>query len=292
MGRKSKNAGGGAAAAATAEDEPGVTAAMAAPAAAPAMPTLPGMAGMQNPFLSMMMGAMQGAGAAGPGAVATVTQTSSATGPSQSGAVAQLRPMGLGSSEIDPDVQELCDHYNIEDRIAHKLTAAMAKRQDTFEQDIAKLWEVLEEARSPPGLLMVKIQEMEAGQFVGKAGRDKEIEQLAKKYRLDEQAKSKLADLMVARKSSRKEDLASIERHLETAARPSAMVMMLIGKLRSGQPLPEPPKQASAGSFLDRQQRERERDRDQRDRDRDRERDRDRDRERDRRRSRSRSRRR
>ena len=40
--------------------------------------------------------------------------------------------------------------------------------QETKAQDIEKLYEVLEKARSPTGLLTVQIGKMECGQFVGK----------------------------------------------------------------------------------------------------------------------------
>merc|ERR1719379_3318576 len=63
------------------------------------------------------------------------------------------------SPRIDPDVQELCDHFDIHDeKVAIRLSDCMANRQDTFNADMQKLWEVLECARSPSGLLMVKIR--------------------------------------------------------------------------------------------------------------------------------------
>merc|ERR1740123_831363 len=104
---------------------------------------------------------------------------------------------------IDPGVQELGDYYNIEDRWIKRLNETMKKRQDTKEQDLAKLYEVLERARSPTGLLTVKIGEMECGQFVGKIKHDKDVERLAKKFKLDEHVKSRLTELTVRRKTTR-----------------------------------------------------------------------------------------
>eukprot|EP00404_Azadinium_spinosum_P013303 CAMPEP_0180515038 /NCGR_PEP_ID=MMETSP1036_2-20121128/53088_1 /TAXON_ID=632150 /ORGANISM="Azadinium spinosum, Strain 3D9" /LENGTH=53 /DNA_ID=CAMNT_0022526577 /DNA_START=11 /DNA_END=168 /DNA_ORIENTATION=+ len=52
---------------------------------------------------------------------------------------------------VDPDVQELCDHFHIEDRHVQRLNDIMKKRQETFEADLLKLWEKLEDAREPSG---------------------------------------------------------------------------------------------------------------------------------------------
>merc|ERR1719267_18381 len=74
----------------------------------------------------------------------------------------------MEDDKIDADVQELGDYFNIEDRWVKRLNETMKKRQDTKAADIEKLYETLERARSPTGLLTVKIGEMESGRFVGK----------------------------------------------------------------------------------------------------------------------------
>merc|ERR1719262_1135272 len=113
---------------------------------------------------------------------------------------------------IDPDVQELGDYFNIEDRWIKRLNETMKKRQDTKEQDIAKLYEVLERARSPTGLLTVKIGEMECGQFVGKIKPDKDVERLARKFKLDDDARSKLREIVEKRAIDKTEVLACIKK--------------------------------------------------------------------------------
>lgn len=202
---------------------------------------------------------------------------------------------------IDPDVQELCDHFHIEDRHLQRLNEIMKNRQDTFEGDMLKLWEKLEDAREPAGLLVVKMREMEEGTFVGKQKADKGLLALSKKYGLDNTAESRLADILARFDEDKKKEMyEELERHFEVSNRPSAMAMMLLRKLSEGQPLGRPGP-AAPGSYLDRKMRERQegkgdRDRDRvSDRDRDRDRhhrsshgDRDKDRDRDRRKSRSR----
>merc|ERR1740129_795094 len=132
---------------------------------------------------------------------------------------------------MDPDVQELGDYYNIEDRWIKRLNETMRKRQDTKEQDLAKLYEVLERARSPTGLLTVKIGEMESGQFVGKIKPDKDVERLARKFKLDEYVKSRLTELVVRRKNTKEDDLDRLEQHLRYSKHPNAMTTLLAGKL-------------------------------------------------------------
>merc|ERR1719282_498135 len=97
-------------------------------------------------------------------------------------------PMSMpGVGMIDPDVQELCDYFHIEERHARRLSDLMKKRQSTFVEDIERLYDVLERANSPAGLLVVKMREMEEGKFLGKMKADKELQAMAKKYGLDEQ---------------------------------------------------------------------------------------------------------
>merc|ERR1740129_2146912 len=132
---------------------------------------------------------------------------------------------------MDPDVQELGDYYNIEDRWIKRLNETMRKRQDTKEQDLAKLYEVLERARSPTGLLTVKIGEMESGQFVGKIKPDKDVERLARKFKLDEYVKSRLTELAVRLKDRKDQHLDRLEQHLRYSKHPNAMTTLLAGKL-------------------------------------------------------------
>merc|ERR1719265_2433457 len=104
---------------------------------------------------------------------------------------------------MDPDVQELGDYFNIEDRWVKRLNETMKKRKATKEADLAKLYEVLENARSPTGLLTVKIGEMECGQFVGKIKPDGHVERLSRKFKFDDHVKSRLVELRVRRKDTK-----------------------------------------------------------------------------------------
>lgn len=59
-----------------------------------------------------------------------------------------------------------------------------------------KIWELCEQARSPEGMLVSKIKEMEDGIFVGKTVPDEALNNLSKKFKLDKPAESKLSDVL------------------------------------------------------------------------------------------------
>merc|ERR1740121_3337840 len=151
------------------------------------------------------------------------------------GASAADTSKNAAADVIDPEVKELGDYFNIEDRWVKRLNETMRKRQDTKAQDLAKLYEVLERARSPTGLLTVKIGEMECGQFVGKVKPDKDVERLARKFKLDDHVTSRLIELVVRRRATKEKDLERFEQHLRYCKRPSAMATLLAGKLLEGE---------------------------------------------------------
>jgi len=146
---------------------------------------------------------------------------------------------------LDPDVAELCEHFEVEGRVMLRLNQVMRERQDTFGPDIEKLWEELRMARNPAGLLMAKIRQMQDGSFVGKRPTPKEVKRVIEKFRLDEDARTKLADFICKRPERLKEDLFEIERRLEGSGRPSAVVMTLLVKMHRGEKLPELQRSAS-----------------------------------------------
>merc|ERR1719259_583685 len=95
---------------------------------------------------------------------------------------------------------------------------------------------------------MVKIREMQAGTFVGKPKPDREIQEMSKKYRLDDSAAQRLAEVM-AKRDNRKEDLEKLDKHLRVSNKPSALVMMMLGKLRKGEDIGEPEFKPAPGSY-------------------------------------------
>jgi len=156
---------------------------------------------------------------------------------------------------ILPEVQELCDYFNIEERWIKRLNETMRKRRDTLTEDIEKLYETLETARSPTGLLTVKIGEMESGRFIGKVKPDKDVERIARKFKLDDHVASRLTELTFRRKKDGEaergaKDLTIIEQHLRHCKRPNALATLLAGKLLEGE-IDELPDLTEAESIME-----------------------------------------
>eukprot|EP00425_Heterocapsa_triquetra_P007543 CAMPEP_0195165908 /NCGR_PEP_ID=MMETSP0448-20130528/189397_1 /TAXON_ID=66468 /ORGANISM="Heterocapsa triquestra, Strain CCMP 448" /LENGTH=308 /DNA_ID=CAMNT_0040204701 /DNA_START=22 /DNA_END=945 /DNA_ORIENTATION=+ len=187
----------------------------------------PMMAMAQTAMMANVMSKMQ-AGQAG--------QAEQAGGASSSGKSSKQQEEK--EDGIDEDIQKLGDHFNVEERWIVRLNELMKKRRDTKDQDLSKLYEVLENARSPTGLLVAKIGEMECGQFVGKVKPDKYTERLARNFGLDKRVVSRLVELRVRRsktKETKEEDFKRLEQHLKHSKRPSATATLLIGKLLDGE---------------------------------------------------------
>eukprot|EP00927_Polykrikos_kofoidii_P047370 TRINITY_DN41488_c0_g1_i1.p1 TRINITY_DN41488_c0_g1~~TRINITY_DN41488_c0_g1_i1.p1 ORF type:complete len:1205 (+),score=272.45 TRINITY_DN41488_c0_g1_i1:69-3683(+) len=66
------------------------------------------------------------------------------------------------------EISKLCDRFSLDDRLQSRLSQAMSSRARTFKDDMRSLDEILGSARNPPGLLSVKIRELEDGTFAPK----------------------------------------------------------------------------------------------------------------------------
>merc|ERR1712187_114028 len=127
------------------------------------------------------------------------------------------------------------------------------------------------------GLFVVKMREMVDGTFVGMIRPCADLLALSKKFKLDSAAETKIADILGRYDPDRKRDyIKELEKHLEVAARPSAICMLMLKKISDGQSLGKVGA-PQAGSWAAKNQQDGRRDRERRSRSRDR-RDRDRDR--------------
>merc|ERR1719414_403348 len=71
---------------------------------------------------------------------------------------------------------------------------------------------------------------------------------MGKKYRLDDSATQRLTEVM-AKRENRAEDMKKLEAHLRVSNKPSALVMMMLGKFRRGEDIGEPEFKAAPGSY-------------------------------------------
>lgn len=195
---------------------------------------------------------------------------------------------------MDPDVQDLCDQFHIEERHAKKLNEQMQLRVETFEADMLRLWTDLERAHNPNGLLVVQMRQMGDGTFVGKNKPDPEFTEIVNRFKLDAQAEEKLLDTISRHQyDKRKEYYGDLNLHLSASNKASATAMMLLRKVGEGEPLGPAPRGKGGGKDQGKDQgkgdsnrdsnRDGDRDRDRRGDNRDGDRDRDRGSDRDRR---------
>ncbi|CAE7787969.1 unnamed protein product, partial [Symbiodinium sp. CCMP2456] len=61
------------------------------------------------------------------------------------------------------EIMSLVQKFGLDERIRVRLVDALTRRAATFWEDIQSLREALSTARNPPGLLSVKLTEMEQG---------------------------------------------------------------------------------------------------------------------------------
>lgn len=148
---------------------------------------------------------------------------------------------------LEPDVLDLQKDFKLDDRITRDLNTQLKKRKQVGE-DVGELYEILEGARNPAGMLRIKIREMETGTYRGTATPDKDIEELAKKFKLDAQASAKLSEVLKTRED-RKQDLKQLNKHLELSNKPSSLVMLMLKDLRNGKTVQDPEYPAAVGSY-------------------------------------------
>lgn len=216
------------------------------------MPTMPpGLQGARlgAPGMGMVMGMPTMPGMPGvPGAPPVPG------GSIDSEAVAQLRFQQVAAqyemakhAGIAPEIAELAEYHGLDERATRALDEEMKKRKESFDADMQALWVGLEGARNPSGLLMMKLKDMRMGQFKGMSALDRNVQEFAKRYRLDAQAAVKLGEVLDKRDDP-DGDMKKIGKHLERSNKPSSLMMMLLRDLRDGKPVKDPEYAAAIGS--------------------------------------------
>ncbi|CAK9090372.1 unnamed protein product [Durusdinium trenchii] len=140
-----------------------------------------------------------------------------------------------GQKTIDRDLRRLASFFGIDEVTLERLDELMEKHSpEQRRRDLAKLYEILETARSPSRLLMAKTEEMEDGQFVTNFKRDEHIDRLCEQYRLNDAARCRLVELRVRRPQSQEEDHRRLEEHLQMCEDTSFTAESLIKKVTQG----------------------------------------------------------
>lgn len=176
--------------------------------------------------------------------------------------VAPLRPPNLiqqqameyeqtkaASTVLEPEVVELVHYFKIGDRHARMLNEQLKRRNNTYEEDIAALYEILKGAKNPADLLMVSIRWMEQGVFRGCLTPNPKVEKISKKYKLDAPSACKLAEALESRNDA-DEALDKICEHLAASNKPSSLVMIMLKDIKSGAEIQACTKQPAIGSYI------------------------------------------
>jgi len=69
---------------------------------------------------------------------------------------------------MNNEVREFAKKFNIDDALKKRLVNALSKRFNTFKEDLSTLRDLLRSARHPPGMLSLKLREMESGTFISR----------------------------------------------------------------------------------------------------------------------------
>mmetsp|Transcript_93177 Transcript_93177/g.199884 ORF Transcript_93177/g.199884 Transcript_93177/m.199884 type:complete len:261 (-) Transcript_93177:99-881(-) len=226
-----------------------------------AMAMRSGMNPMMMGMNPMMMAAMQGGmgNMAGSGDATVASQSLSAT----------------PEEPIDSRVRDLCRSYNIDDKTCRKLNKALNTREE-FDSDMQALWMVMEKGvsanKKPMDIILVKIREIEKGEFAGKDLLDPDIKGFCDKYDLDDRVLNRLIKTMKMRGHKKTQDIKDLDARLGSAKAPAGLLVRLLEGLEESGKMPSPPRWlggsggAGRGARLaaDARDRERERDRDRR----------------------------
>jgi len=140
------------------------------------------------------------------------------------------------SNQMEPDVVEFAAHFDLSDRHARSLNEAMKERNNTYDEDLAALYEILGKCNNSAqraDLLNMNVRWMKEGIFHGEFGPNAEVAKAAKKYKLDPPSACKLADALSGRKDP-DDDMQRINLHLERSNKPSSLVMMMLKDLKAG----------------------------------------------------------
>jgi len=160
------------------------------------------------------------------------------------------------STQIEPDVTELCHHFQLHPMQASQLNAQLKGRNATYDDDLAALYKILASAGTPgqmTGLLSLALRWMQEGTFNGIRTPNPGVGKCVDLYNLDPSAAFRLAEAMESREDA-DEDLRKVITHLERSNKPSAMVMKMLKDMKSGNAIDECTMNPAVGSYLHREE--------------------------------------
>merc|ERR550514_2260490 len=147
----------------------------------------------------------------------------------------------------DPDVKEFLNYFDIDQRTRMRMCLNLARRPDTFESDMIKLWEVMGESKYEYNTRLIGcLREMEDGNFKTKAPKpDRELKEFIKKHDLDKIASSRINDalyhrLMKIKDPEKRENdkirvLRNLDYEIQGARSASQLIMKYLRVIENGE---------------------------------------------------------
>ncbi|CAE7813902.1 PDF1B [Symbiodinium sp. KB8] len=157
----------------------------------------------------------------------------------------------IGKVKPDKDVERLARKFRLDDPVASRLTELTHRRKkeneiDRMHKDLNTIEQHLKyckRANAMATLLVGKLLEGEVEELPDLSDAEKVME----KYRLDDDAKSKLREIIEKRAEDKDEVLVKIKKHLDNCANPSSMICKIARPLIDNENLPDPPDRPQKG---------------------------------------------
>merc|ERR1719356_133758 len=146
----------------------------------------------------------------------------------------------VGKIKPDKDVERLARKFKLDDHVTSRLTELVVRRRATKDEDLDRLEQHLRYCKRPSAMATLLAGKLLEGE-VDELPDLEEAEGLMTEYKLDEDARSKLREIVEKRASDKSEVLACIKKHLDTSSFPSSMLCKIARPLIDGEKLPDPP---------------------------------------------------
>lgn len=157
---------------------------------------------------------------------------------------------------IEPEVKDFQEKYGLQDRHAALLNEQLKTRNNTFEDDMWSLDEIMSKCGNTAqrcDLLNMNVRWMAEGTFCGMFSPNPAVIKAAKKFKLDPPAACKLGFALESREEPEM-DIERISKHLERSNKPSSLVMMFLKTLKAGGTIEDHYKPVAIGSWLHKQE--------------------------------------
>merc|ERR1719188_330605 len=159
---------------------------------------------------------------------------------------------------IDSRVRKLCREYSIDERTTQKLNSALLTRED-FDLDMQALWMVMEKGvsrhKKPIDVILVKIREIQNGDFAGKEMLDPDFKAFYDKYDLDDRVLNRLISTLKKRGHKKAQDLKDIDNRLSSDSSvkaPAGLLVRLLEGLEEHGRIPSPPRRLGGSGLSNR----------------------------------------